>query len=161
MCIHVFFVAKITKVPLSHRERTDNSGDKQQCFVKWSYAAALRSPASSSSFSSLSSQCRRSVSQGLGSFQSPGAHPSEPPAKLLLSLCSALFLCSPLGSHFFTSSHSSLSPSLNLLSTYVIPPHFPPSATALFTFSSLSVFPSLYPSSPLPLSVIQLLCSRA
>lgn len=63
--------------------------------------ATLRSPASSS----LSPQCRRSVSQGLGSCRSPGAHPSEPPAKLLLSLlhplsCSALFLCSPLGSLF-------------------------------------------------------------
>lgn len=55
--------------------------------------------------SSLSPQCRRSVSQGLGSFQSPGAHPSKPPAKLLLSLLhplslTLLFLCSPLGALF-------------------------------------------------------------
>lgn len=63
--------------------------------MKWSYAAALRSPASSSS-SSLSPQCRRSVSQGLGSFQSPGAHPSEPPAKLLLSLLHPLSSFVPL-----------------------------------------------------------------
>lgn len=52
----------------------------------------------------LSPRCRKSVSHGLGRFQSPGAHPSEPPAKLLLSLfhpparllASIFFLCFPL-----------------------------------------------------------------
>lgn len=55
----------------------------------WRIAAMLLHRGASSS---LSPQCRKSVSQGLGSFQSPGAHPSEPPAKLLLSFLHPLSL---------------------------------------------------------------------
>lgn len=131
---------------------------------KWSYVATLRSFASSSS-SSLSPQCRRSVSQGQGSFQSPGAHPSEPPAKLLLSLLHP-FSCSLSLSFLFPSRFplpTSSAPRVQLS------PSFQPlfnfhrffltssSTTALFSFKLLSIFPSLpfrsssSPSDPAPL----------
>lgn len=109
--------------------------------VKWKLCCwGLPSAASSSS---LSPQCRRSVSQGQGSFQSPGAHPSEPPAKLLLSLlhplsCSALFLCS----HFFSSSCSTLSFTWATLRLPSLTPTFP-WTTPLSAFTLLSVFPPL------------------
>ena len=130
---------KKTNSFLFHTEKTNNNnGDMELCEVKlccWGLPSAASS--------SLSPQCRRSVSQGQGSFQSPGAHPSEPPAKLLLSLlhplsCSALFLCS----HFFSSSCSALSFTWATLRLPSLAPAFP-SATPLSAFTLLSVFPLL------------------
>lgn len=114
---------------------------------KWSYAATLRKPASSSS---ISPQCRRSVSQGLGSFQSPGAHPSEPPAKLLLSLLHPPLAMLPFfvpllvpSPHVFHSSCSTFyfpqQPLFNLCHLFLLSPQQWP----LFAFTLLSIFPSV------------------
>lgn len=100
------------------------------------------------SSSSLSPQCRRSVSQGLGSFQSPGAHPSELPAKLLLSLLHPLSLALlsffvpllVLSSHFF---YSSCSAFFFTSASFQLPSYIPtfPSTTPLFAFTLLSILP--------------------